>query len=75
MAVVELSLDLSAQLHEDGVSITVYLSEEDNEVQEMQLSYDELLQELLENVDDRAYLEKVAKNLAEMSKDIFCKIG
>lgn len=75
MAVVELSLDLSAQLHEDGVSITVYLSEEDNEVQEMQLSYDELLQELLENVDDKAYLEKVAKNLAEMSKDIFCKIG
>lgn len=75
MAVVELSLDLSAQLHEDGVSITVYLSEEDNEVQEMQLSYDELLKELLENVDDRAYLEKVAKNLAEMSKDIFCKIG
>lgn len=75
MAVVELNLDLSAQLHEEGVSITVYLSEEDNEVQEMQLSYDELLQELLENVDDKAYLEKVAKNLAEMSKDIFCKIG
>lgn len=75
MALVELSLDISAQLHEDGVSITIYLSEEDNEVEEMQLSYDELLKELLENVDDRAYLEKVAKNLAEMSKDIFCKIG
>lgn len=80
MATVELSMEVAAYLDEEGVGVSVYIGE-DEEGNGVTIKWDDLFDDLINSTDvdndpeDRKYVEAVATALADLSKDLFCRIG
>jgi len=80
MATVELNMEVSAYLDDEGVAVAVYLNEEEDG-KSVTISFDDLFDDLINSVDvdndkdDKAYVERIATQLADLSKDLFCQIG
>ena len=80
MATVELSMEVYAYLDEGGIGVLVYMGD-DEEGNSVVISFDDLFDDLINatdadnDPDDKKYLEGIATQLANLSKDLFCRIG
>lgn len=79
MATVELNMEVIAYLEDEGVAVDISLNDE-NDGQPAIIPFDELFDDLINAVDldtkeDRDYVERIATQLADLSKDLFCRIG
>lgn len=79
MATVELNMEVIAYLEDEGVAVDISLNDE-NDGQPAIIPFDELFDDLINSVDldtkeDRDYVERIATQLADLSKDLFCRIG
>ena len=79
MATVELNMEVIAYLEDEGVAVDNSLNVE-NDGQPAIIPFDELFDDLINAVDldtkeDRDYVERIATQLADLSKDLFCRIG
>lgn len=78
MATIELDLQVTADLDEEGITLTLYVGDEDDG-KSTSITFDTLVDQLMEDVDlneksDCKYAENIAKALAEASKHIYCNL-
>ena len=70
---INVQVDVDVMLLKEGVQVTIYSGDEDEEGTEVLLSLDDLVKEVIENAS-RDENEAVANNLIEASKDILCNL-
>jgi hypothetical protein len=78
MATVEVKVDADVSLEDDGITLTLWVS--DDIVDSISFDIDDLVGDLMDEIDktdneDRAYAEAVAEMLAEASQSIYCNLG
>lgn len=66
-------VDIDVLLLKEGIQVTIYPNEEDEEGVEVLVSLDDLVKEVIENASADEN-ETIAYNLIEASKDILCNL-
>jgi len=83
MAQLNFKIDVHAFLDEEGVGVSIYFGEDDDEGVSTVISFSDLIDDIVDNCvvdgrirnkEDKKYVEAVAKQLADMSKDLFCYV-
>lgn len=70
---INVEVDVDVLLLKEGIQVTIYPNEEDEEGMEVLVSLDDLVKEVIENASADEN-EAIAHNLIEASKDILCNL-
>lgn len=70
---INVEVDVDVLLLREGIQVTIYPNEEDEEGIEVLVSLDDLVKEVIENASADEN-ETIAHNLIEASKDILCNL-
>lgn len=72
-SLINVPVDIDVLLLKEGVQVTIYSSDDDEDGTEVLISLDDLVKEVIENASPDEN-EAIAHNLIEASKDILCNL-